>query len=198
MKKKVKLFTTIASLCLAVALMAFGVYAATTLQYTITNQVTYTVAQNVKAEIWIGEDFSNIKEKSTKAAAIVWEDQTGMDKASGDLTDTKALGYTDFAPVSMTENMVYTYTLKIVNKAAETDTYSQLKVEFSKIPETYAVGVKGQHKLDVTTSKELVSDAITLEHGEDLLVTVIMTINPATSASDDLGAIFKLTPVIPA
>lgn len=39
--KKVKLFTTIASLCLAVALMAFGVYAAQ-------NTLTHTVAGNIQ------------------------------------------------------------------------------------------------------------------------------------------------------
>ena len=43
MKKKVKLFTTIASLCLAVALMAFGVYAASTVTYTVNGTVAYTM-----------------------------------------------------------------------------------------------------------------------------------------------------------
>ena len=43
MKKKMKLFSTIASLCLAVALMAFGVYAATTVNYTVGGTVSYTM-----------------------------------------------------------------------------------------------------------------------------------------------------------
>ena len=44
MKKKVKLFSTIASLCLAVALMAFGVWAATTSAYTVTSKVQFAAS----------------------------------------------------------------------------------------------------------------------------------------------------------
>ncbi len=42
MKRKIKVFSAIASLCLAVALMAFGVYAATQVTYTLSGSVTYT------------------------------------------------------------------------------------------------------------------------------------------------------------
>lgn len=52
MKRKVKLFTSIASLCLAVALMAFGVYAATSATYHVTSNVTY--ASQV-AVTWTGK-----------------------------------------------------------------------------------------------------------------------------------------------
>lgn len=52
MKRKVKLFTSIASLCLAVALMAFGVYAATSATYHVTSNVTYASQVAVK---WTGK-----------------------------------------------------------------------------------------------------------------------------------------------
>ena len=42
MKKRVKLLTTIASLCLAVALMAFGVYAASSSTLTVSSSVSFT------------------------------------------------------------------------------------------------------------------------------------------------------------
>ena len=42
MKRKFKLFATVASLCLSVALMAFGVYAATTVTYTVTGSVSFS------------------------------------------------------------------------------------------------------------------------------------------------------------
>ena len=45
--KKFKLFTTIASLCLAVALMAFGVYAATSATITFTSNIKYSVGTNI-------------------------------------------------------------------------------------------------------------------------------------------------------
>lgn len=48
MKKKVKLFSTIASLCLAVALMAFGVWAATTtVNFKTKSTVSFTAATDV-------------------------------------------------------------------------------------------------------------------------------------------------------
>ena len=50
MKKKVKLFSTIASLCLAVALMAFGVWAASSTNFGVSSKVIYTVTGQVKME----------------------------------------------------------------------------------------------------------------------------------------------------
>ncbi len=43
MKRKFKLFATVASLCLSVALMAFGVYAAAQVTYKVDGSVSYTV-----------------------------------------------------------------------------------------------------------------------------------------------------------
>lgn len=50
MKKRFKLFATIASLAIAVAVMAYGVYAATQATYTINGTVTYT-SVHVKATV---------------------------------------------------------------------------------------------------------------------------------------------------
>ena len=44
MKRKFKLFATVASLCLCFALMAFGVYAAASVSYTIKSSVSFEVA----------------------------------------------------------------------------------------------------------------------------------------------------------
>lgn len=44
MKRKFKLFATIASLCLCLALMAFGVYAAANVKYTASGSVSFEVA----------------------------------------------------------------------------------------------------------------------------------------------------------
>ena len=52
MKRKFKLLTSVASLCLAVALMAFGVYAAATPKVTITGTVTFQ-AENVFATVTV-------------------------------------------------------------------------------------------------------------------------------------------------
>lgn len=44
MKRKFKLFATIASLCLCLALMAFGVYAASSVKYTASGSVSFEVS----------------------------------------------------------------------------------------------------------------------------------------------------------
>jgi hypothetical protein len=56
MKRKFKLFATLASLCLSVALMAFGVYAATNVTYNVTSTVSFAaqVAGTWYSEVRIG------------------------------------------------------------------------------------------------------------------------------------------------
>lgn len=82
MKKKVKLFTTIASLCLAVALMAFGVYAALQTNLTVSGSIKFTatgvdgyfksvtVAKKLDCEVTNGT--------ATGTAAAHMEDLTGV------------------------------------------------------------------------------------------------------------------------
>lgn len=47
MKKKIKLFSTIASLCLAISLMAFGVWAAVNVTFTTSSTVSFTASSDV-------------------------------------------------------------------------------------------------------------------------------------------------------
>lgn len=58
MKKRVKLLTTIASLCLAVALMAFGVYAATTASITVNSTVSFDVGSHLDGTITVTAYYS--------------------------------------------------------------------------------------------------------------------------------------------
>lgn len=86
MKKKVKLFSTIASLCLAVALMAFGVWAATTASVGVTSTITYTVSGQVdmtfKIEVeYITEHVNVENREATKYNAK-------SDPKTGDTTKT--------------------------------------------------------------------------------------------------------------
>lgn len=53
MKKRVKLLTTIASLCLAVALMAFGVYAASTATFTVKSTAKFDVTGDLVGTITV-------------------------------------------------------------------------------------------------------------------------------------------------
>lgn len=51
--KKFKLISTIASLCLAVALMAFGVYAATSVSVKITSNISFSAKDNVSGTLTV-------------------------------------------------------------------------------------------------------------------------------------------------
>ncbi len=62
MKRKFKLFATVASLCLSVALMAFGVYAASTVTYTVNGSVTFT---SQLAVTWTGKVEGGLLEEAT-------------------------------------------------------------------------------------------------------------------------------------
>ena len=55
MKKKIKLISTFASLGLALALMVFGVYAATSASFKVTTNVSFTATQHVKAIVSVRE-----------------------------------------------------------------------------------------------------------------------------------------------
>ena len=81
MKKKVKLFTTIASLCLAVALMAFGVYAATQVTATVSGKITF-VATDVDVSLvsvkWYAENVKNITNKTKDTADTLTATSEGV------------------------------------------------------------------------------------------------------------------------
>lgn len=110
MKRKFKLFATIASLCLSVALMAFGVYAAVSTTYTVTSTVTFTSQVHVK---WTGAvaggkdaattDTQNLETNpaSTDAQDFTWN-----------ITEPLQFGVADDAQKTIT----YTFTCKNLGK----------------------------------------------------------------------------------
>jgi len=73
MKKRVKLLTTIASLCLAVALMAFGVYAATTASFAVTTSVTFSIGDNIAGTVTVSE-YNAAKGATAKAGEALDSD----------------------------------------------------------------------------------------------------------------------------
>lgn len=104
MRRKFKLFATVASLCLSVALMAFGVYAATTVNYTVSGSVTYEM----------NDALVSIATTVTYARQGEAGNETGVSKGfSADETEVPTLSYTGtgdtVAPVqSYDENNVST------------------------------------------------------------------------------------------
>ena len=109
MKKGLKIATTVASLCLSVALLAFGVYAATSSTLTINSTVTFT-SQDVQ---------------------VLWEwsvEGGNLTEANGDTYQTSAEGAIDDKDVSLgsvsfdtktTAGKTIKYTIKCTNIGAK-------------------------------------------------------------------------------
>ena len=94
MKRKIKVFSAIASLCLAVALMAFGVYAATQVTYTLSGTVEYEVAgviADIDVEWYTNDTLLNVTDQ---AGNVTWNQTAetpalnGYDYNYGSTSDT--------------------------------------------------------------------------------------------------------------
>ena len=95
MKKKIKLMATIASLCLAIGLMTFGVYAAASVTVSISSSVTYSVGANVAFEVY-GAGVAQ-----TSAATTATTDTLTTQLATVSITSTGTETGTAIASVSL-------------------------------------------------------------------------------------------------
>ena len=125
--KKVKLFTTIASLCLAVALMALGVYAATQASFNVGGSISFSATDVTGSWTWKVE----IDESSTATAAFAEGVTT-----SGDFDDFIKDGEND-GPVDVTGinvkvtaagTVVLKITVSFTNTSSKTGTLTATKV----------------------------------------------------------------------
>ena len=140
MKKRAKIITTIASLCLAVALMAFGVYAATNVTLTVNSKVNFTVTDvfvDVTGEAKVGaaENTAARVGDLFQAYSYIESNDATVTKADGlyNGTDTTANGYaanntwtTDALTLTST-NIYAVYVLTVENKS----TTASIKVTMS-------------------------------------------------------------------
>ena len=138
MKKKIKIFSTIASLCLAVALMAFGVYAATSISFTTTSKVSFKatdIAGYWSLEI-SGGDY-NQESGKYKTGNDVRIAETAAD-AKGDQPLVEVKDIEDIE-LSAAANEV-TYTITFTNTSTQVGAKVKLEHEFTTKPGyTYTV-----------------------------------------------------------
>lgn len=132
MKKKVKLITTIASLCLAVALMAFGVYAATSATLGITSQVSFTASGvTVQFDVEVEYDAAYVDYTDTDATKIegtytAYTEQAKKNSWTSGVIDPLAgtaaydwnLGSYAFKEVANVAGKTVVYKFKITNKGS--------------------------------------------------------------------------------
>ena len=191
MKKKFKLITTIASLCLAVALMAFGVYAATSVKYDIVTNVTYTATPNVKATVEYTLKVTNASattldgnnDNATKFDGTtkyeIWSDTVGTaenvdaDEALGTVKLLQDLSKGDTVGTPMT----FEYTVIFSNNAKEADANKTLKITMThELSEENTYDTLG-YKITVTP---LTSDTLAMGTG-NVTYKITLTVNPTAS-----------------
>ena len=91
MKKKFKLFASLASLCLSLGILCFGVYAATSVNYTATGSVSYTVSDvfvNVSSKLY--RSTTNAVSTTTQVDEVV----TALKADPSTATGVEETGYT--------------------------------------------------------------------------------------------------------
>lgn len=146
--KKFKLFTTIASLCLAVALMAFGVYAATNATFGVSSNIKYTVSGNIggilTVKSYASTDGTTIAEGAqameTFTATV---NATMTEEEAGDLTATEA------TPADSTFTADNKFVIYVVEFAESTSENVELQVETV----TLKIGAETTTNISVKTNE---------------------------------------------
>ncbi len=175
MKKNFKLFSTIASLCLAVALMAFGVWAATSVSLGVTSKVSFTVS-DVFVDI-TGK--ATLKGVDVASAAFTATSYTGTVANAKLDNETWAIGTIAFT----SEKDVIVYTLEISNAAKS----GQVKVTVTDFAPKAIAGTDATAKVVVAEAPEadLAGDAMTLAAGKKLTITVTRTLKDKTTTIEE-------------
>ncbi|MBR5145328.1 MAG: hypothetical protein IKV34_01525 [Clostridia bacterium] len=200
MKKKVKLITTIASLCLAVALMAFGVYAALNVSYTIKNTVSYSAAANVKATITytteLGNATATVPGEGEGAPAVAYTpvtDKVIFADTIGDNSGTNAaaegeekIGDLTLTAIDLSQNMTFKYTVTIKNNALASDAYKTLVVDLTLKDTVDKMATEGYSLTVVGEDGEVALNG-------QMQFSVLITVSPSTSIDKvDLGSVIAL------
>lgn len=116
MKKRFKLITTVASLCLAVALMAFGVYAASTSTVTVASKVSFEAQVDVEWTWKVVSGANNVEEtaRTVKTATKAQGSSEADIEWNGDDGETTFPTAVEFYPEN---GNIVVYEFTCVNKS---------------------------------------------------------------------------------
>lgn len=181
MKRKFKLITSVASLCLAIALMAFGVYAASAPKLTVSGTVTFN-AENVYATVTIqkgkGTTLEGITLNDVAVTNGVWTTGTSNENAQAAANVNETLD---------DQNVAYKYVVSIKNdftsNVAIQGTFgTQIPalaedVTGATLTATVAGGATGNGAVAA-------NGTFTIAAGETATITVTLLINPAVAAAN--------------
>lgn len=169
MKKKFKLFASLASLCVAVALLVFGVYAASQVTYTLNNTVTYTfesafvkvkrvvekstaataapvASSAAKDQTFEASGIADLEFQTYNANATAWADPTGtgLTYAEGKASET----------VNFDLNAAYVYRVTItITTPATNGVDLTVTIPESTLPNVYRVTGQNDYATKTTLAK---------------------------------------------
>ena len=203
-KRKIKLLASLTSLVLVVAVMAVGVWAASSATVNITGNVSYTASGNIKSTITLKE---NSKASTITPTVSGGGDGTKPAASAGqlvfkgseeaDLTGTFALGTAGTINLTATEgqtaDVTYSYTITIKNDYTTSDTASKKNLEVTVTEPTVGGNISISYDNgDNTADWSDTDNTITIEPGKTVSYTVKFTTNPNTSAEGNIGSSFAL------
>ena len=171
MKRKFKLFATIASLCLCLALMAFGVYAASNLSYKATSSVKFEIS-DVFATVHV-EMASTVGGVNGAAADKRYKSYDESDGAKAGNDELKAKEEALGAIVFTKSGDKVTYTLTLTNDGASPIT-AGIQAEFTN-PNDKALKVDLAYDNAGTAGTEALS-GVSLASGKSVKVTLTITL----------------------
>ena len=202
-KRKIKLLASLTSLVLVVAVMAVGVWAASTATVNITGSVSYIANGNVKATITLDQTL-NSEELGTQQTAQFAGNETSS-------TNIKALqlGASNDGVVTLSQvetdpsaDIVYTYTVVIENNAEASESNPNLTVAFDGAANVSAdapTKISYAYTTTATTTTgwtDSVNDQATIKLAPGETATIVFTLTQSANNSldlPDIGAAITLT-----
>lgn len=181
MKRKFKLITSVASLCLAIALMAFGVYAASAPKLTVSGTVSFN-AENVYATVTIqkgkGATLDDITLTDVTVTKGVWTTGTSNDDAKAEANVDETLD---------DQNVAYKYVVTIKNDFKEN---VSIKGTFGTQVPALTADTKGAELVATVAGGSEGNGAVaaagtfTIAPNTSATITVTLVINPAVASAN--------------
>ncbi len=173
MKRKFKLITSVASLCLAVALMAFGVYAATAPSVTVNGSVSFA-ASNVLASYKAEQDPARTAEA---AAAWATKGEGSFTPTTSDTDGAVTINLDELKLDDVKVTASYRFT---ITSGFAADSPVKVVVKVTAPAEVDAGGITEHVEYSKTAAA---SGNYELAGGENLVVTYTITVDPAVAST---------------
>ena len=178
MKKKSKLIATLSSLGLALAMMVFAVYAATSVTFKVTTNVSFQATKHVQATI-VAKDTGKLASAPTDASYTV-PAKTGAEQTIGvktDGTDNGSITDVEFVGAQLdATNKYYGYQITITNNDDENKLPVKVRIP-AQAGEGYTVtyAINGVNVNSGVTEAEILEDKDSQNNVYVITCTMVIT-----------------------